>query len=95
MQTVRDAFPDFHNTIEELVAENQHVAARLTYHGTQRGEIFGVVPTGRRITYAGAAFFQITDGRITKGWVLGDRMSLLQQLGENFVADVAGAKVKK
>ena len=95
MQTVRDAFPDFHNTIEELVAENQSVVARLTYRGTHRGEILGVAPTGRKITYAGAAFFQIADGKITKGWVLGDRLSLLQQLVESSIADVAGAKVKK
>lgn len=82
MQTVRDAFPDFHNTIEELVAEGEHVVARLTYRGTHRGEVFGIAPTGKKITYAGAAFFRINGGRITEGWVLGDRMSLLQQLRE-------------
>lgn len=95
MQTVRDAFPDFHNTIEELVAENQHVVARLTYGGTHQGEIFGIAPTGKKITYAGAAFFQIGGSRITEGWVLGDRMSLLEQLSENSVAVLAGTKVKK
>jgi steroid delta-isomerase-like uncharacterized protein len=95
MQTVRDAFPDFHNRIEELVAENQQVVARLTYHGTHSGEILGIAPMGKKITYAGAAFFQIAGGRITEGWVLGDRMSLLQQLGETSVSGLAEAKVKK
>lgn len=94
MQTVRDAFPDFHNTIEELVAENEHVVARLTYHGTHRGEIFSIAPTGKKITYAGAAFFQVAGGRITEGWVLGDRMNLLQQLGEPLVSGRRGTKVK-
>ena len=95
MQTVRDAFPDFHNKVEELVAENQHVVAHLTYHGTHRGEIFGIAPAGKKITYVGAAFFQIVGGRITEGWVLGDPKSLLQQLGDTSVASLAGAKVKK
>ena len=33
MQTVRAAFPDFHNRIEELIAEDDKVAALLTYTG--------------------------------------------------------------
>ncbi len=94
MQTVRDAFPDFHNTIEELIAEDRHVVARLTYHGTHRGEIFGIAPKGKKITYAGAAFFRINGGRITEGWVLGDRMSLLQQLREPLTPGRKRIKVK-
>jgi predicted ester cyclase len=81
MRKVQSAFPDFHNTIEEIVAENDRVIARTFYWGTHRGEIFGVAPTGKAITYAGAAFFRIEDGRITHGWVLGDLLSLLRQLG--------------
>ena len=95
MQTVRDAFPDFHNTVEQLVAENQHAVARLTYRGTNHGEIFGIAPTGKKIIYAGAAFFQIGRGRITEGWVLGDRMSLLQQLSEHPAPALEDTKVKK
>jgi len=44
MRQVLSAFPDFHNTIEEIVSENDGVVARLTYRGTHRGEIFGVAP---------------------------------------------------
>jgi hypothetical protein len=32
--------------------------------------------TGRRIEYAGAAFFQVRDGRVTDGLVLGDTAAL-------------------
>jgi len=34
---IRAAFPDFHNHIEELIAEGEKFAARLTYTGTHRG----------------------------------------------------------
>lgn len=95
MQTVRDAFPDFHNTVEQLVAENQRVVARLTYRGTQRGEIFGIAPTGKKIAYAGAAFFQVAGSRITEGWVLGDRMGLFQQLSEHSAPALQDTKVKR
>src|SRR5579859_2937209 len=46
MGTVQRAFPDFHNRIEELIAENDRVATRLTYSGTHRGEVLGIAPTG-------------------------------------------------
>jgi steroid delta-isomerase-like uncharacterized protein len=81
MRTVRAAFPDFHNQIEELVAEGDRVVARLTYTGTHSGGLFGVAATGRRISYAGVAIFRIAGGRIIEGWVLGDLHGLFRQLG--------------
>jgi steroid delta-isomerase-like uncharacterized protein len=81
MRKVQAAFPDFHNAIEEISAEDDRVIARTLYRGTHRGEIFGLAPTGKTITYAGAAFFRIEDGKIAHGWVLGDIVSLLRQLG--------------
>ena len=77
---VRKAFPDFHNTVEELIAEGDKVAACLTYSGTHRGEIFGIDPTLRPIQYIGTAIFVFRDNLITHAWVLGDRLELLQQL---------------
>jgi steroid delta-isomerase-like uncharacterized protein len=85
MRQVRAAFPDFHNTILELTAENDRVVARTFYRGTHRGEILGVAPTGKAISYAGAAFFRIADGKVIEGWVLGDLLGLLRQLGARSV----------
>jgi steroid delta-isomerase-like uncharacterized protein len=80
MRAVRRAFPDFHNRIEELLAEGDQVVARLTYTGTHQGELFGIGPTGRRVIYAGVAIFRVAGGRIVEGWVLGDVHGLVQQL---------------
>jgi steroid delta-isomerase-like uncharacterized protein len=80
MRLVQAAFSDFQNTVEESVAELDKVYARLTYRGTHRGELFGIPPTNRNITYAGAAFFTIFEGKISKGWVLGDALGVLRQL---------------
>lgn len=77
---IRDAFPDFHNEIEEIISEEAHAAARLTYSGTHKGALFGIPATGRAITYAGAAFFRFSDGKIDEIWVLGDRMALMEQI---------------
>ncbi len=81
MRRVQRAFPDFHNEITEMVAERERVVGRLNYTGTHRGEIFGAAPTGKKISYAGAAFFRIKNGQIAEGWVLGDLAGLLGQLG--------------
>ena len=80
MRGVRRAFPDFHNRIEELIAENERVAARLTYTGTHQGEVLGIAPTGRQVSYAGMALFRVVDNRIAEGWVLGDVHELVRQL---------------
>jgi steroid delta-isomerase-like uncharacterized protein len=80
MRFVRAAFPDFHNHVEEMVAEGDRVFARLRYTGTHRGELFGIAPTGRAIEYAGAALFAIREGRIGRVWVLGHVDGLKRQL---------------
>ncbi len=80
---VRAAFSDFHNTIEDLIAEDNKVVARLTYNATHRGEIFGVAPTGKEIEYSGVAIFHIVDNKIVNGWVLGDTPSLMRQIGKS------------
>jgi steroid delta-isomerase-like uncharacterized protein len=81
MRQVQRAFPDFHNEILELAADEDRVVARLNYTGTHRGEIFGVAPTRKSNAYSGAAFFRIAHGRVAEGWVLGDLLTLLRQLG--------------
>jgi steroid delta-isomerase-like uncharacterized protein len=82
MRTVRGAFPDFHNRVEEMIAEGDRVVARLTYTGAHQGELFGIAATGRRVSYAGVAIFRIAEGYIAEGWVLGDVHGLVRQLGD-------------
>jgi steroid delta-isomerase-like uncharacterized protein len=73
---IRAAFPDFHNHIEELIAEGEKVAARLTYTGTHRGELLGFPATGNKITYSGIAIFEFAESKIVRGYVLGDTETL-------------------
>ncbi len=81
MRTIRDAFPDFHNAIDDIVATDDRAVARLTYTGTHKGPLLGHPATGQRIEYAGVAMFTMVGGKIAKVWVLGDRMALMQQIG--------------
>ncbi len=79
---VRSAFPDFKNSVEDIIAEEQKVAACLTFQGTHEGKIFGIEPTGRTIQFVGIGVFVFRADLISHIWVLGDRLSLLQQLSD-------------
>lgn len=75
------AFPDFRIELEELVAEGDKVCARATSRGTHSGPMFGIAPTGRKITMHGFTMVRVADGRIQESWVTNDVLGLLAQLG--------------
>jgi steroid delta-isomerase-like uncharacterized protein len=82
VRRVRDAFPDWHNQIDELFSTGDRAAARLTWTGTHAGEFLGIPPTGRRVSYVGAALFRVAGGRIADAWVVGDTQRLWQAIGQ-------------
>ena len=59
----RRAFPDLTWTVEDVVAEGDRVALRLTLHGTHRGEFRGIATNGRRVTMQEMVFWRVTNGR--------------------------------
>jgi steroid delta-isomerase-like uncharacterized protein len=77
----RGSFPDWHSTLEELIAEGDRVAERWTGRGTHRGELQGIPPTGKRVEVPGSVFYRIVDGKIVEFRGLFNMMSLMQQLG--------------
>ena len=78
---VRAGSSDFHNEILDLVADGDRAAARLRYTGSHTGPLAGLPATGRRFSYAGAAFFTGDARQLTSAWVLGDLTALREQLG--------------
>ncbi|HEU0288216.1 MAG TPA: ester cyclase [Nocardioidaceae bacterium] len=80
VREVTTALGDYRCEIESILAEAHRVAARMTFSGVHRGRLLDVPATGRRVSWAGAAFFTFADGLITDLWVLGDVDSLRRQL---------------
>ena len=78
---MRGGFPDLQWTLEDVVAEQEHVAARYTMRGTHRGAFFGVPPTGRPITVQSMAFYQIAGGQFVEEHGLPDMLGLMRQIG--------------
>lgn len=77
----RSAFPDFHMTIEDLIAEADLVVGRFTQGGTHRGEFMGVAPTGRQVQFTETGILRIAGGQVVESWYETDMLGLLQQLG--------------
>lgn len=77
----RTAFPDFHMTIEDLIAEEDKVVARFTETGTHQGEFMGIAPTGRRISITEIGILRLVNNKVAESWYEVDMLSLMQQLG--------------
>jgi len=77
------ALPDVHYTVEDLLAEGDKVAVRLTVTGTQHGAFMGIPPTGKHTTVTESAISRIVGGKIAEHWSETDMLGLMQQLGVN------------
>ena len=75
------ALPDFHYTIEDVLANGDKVAVRLTAQGTQQGEFMGIPPTGKQATWGEMHIGRMQNGKIVEHWGQIDNMGMLQQLG--------------
>lgn len=75
------AFPDFSVTVEDVIAEGDKVAARVTNRGTNTGSFLGQPPTGRTAEWTTVAIFRVADGLLVERWGAIDAMALFAQLG--------------
>lgn len=73
--------PDWHTEINDLIAEGDKVAARITMAGTHTGNFWGIPATGKRVEFGGIYIVRIANGKIVEHWGEEDGLSLLQQLG--------------
>lgn len=82
----RTVFPDFHFTVESMIAEEDRVMVRMTWRGTQKAEcrtVLGIdiAPTGRSVAVAEFSEFHLSNGKIVEYWYLQDALGMLEQLG--------------
>ncbi|PSR53291.1 hypothetical protein AHMF7605_06975 [Adhaeribacter arboris] len=74
------AFPDLHMTVEELIAENETVVARVRVTGTQQGEFWGIAPTNKFISIQEVFIVKVVNNWVVEARPLPDLHSLFQQL---------------
>jgi steroid delta-isomerase-like uncharacterized protein len=78
---MRQGFPDIQWTLEEMVSEEDKIAARFTMRGTHEGPFFGVPPTGREIVVEALNLYHLSAGKIVEEYGHPDMLGLMQQIG--------------
>lgn len=77
----RGAFPDVHFEIDQMVAQGDWVATRVTGRGTHLGRPFmGIEPTGLRVSWSSMGMFRVAGGKIVEHHGVPDLAGLRQQL---------------
>ncbi len=75
------AFPDFHVTIEDMIAEGDKVVSRVTAWGTHQGDFMGIAPTGKQFEVTAIIISRYAGGKMVEGWLVNDVLGMMQQIG--------------
>jgi predicted ester cyclase len=78
---VYKGFPDYNETIEDIIAEGDKVCVRLKITATHTGEYLGLAPTGKKVIILATQIWSIIDGTVVEGWGVADSLDAYRQLG--------------
>ncbi len=74
------AIPDLAFTIDLLLSDPPHIAARLVFDCHPVGALFGLPVHGRRVRFTENVFYQFNAGRIVSVWSVIDTAAIAAQL---------------
>lgn len=75
------ALPDVQITVHDMVQQPGKVGVRAEISGTHLGELFGIAPTGKPVSFRLHEFHTLAGGVITATWHMEDWYCLFMQLG--------------
>jgi steroid delta-isomerase-like uncharacterized protein len=78
---VMQGLSDARMTVDDVIAEGDRVAVRLTSHGRHDGEFMGMPASGREYDISETHIFRIADGKVAEHWRDADMLGLMQQIG--------------
>ena len=81
MVALRQAFPDLHVTVDEMLSDGDKVVIRSTMKGTHKGTFMNIPATGKPISVEGIDIVRISYGRAVEHWGVTDNLTMMQQLG--------------
>jgi predicted ester cyclase len=74
------AIPDLVFTIDFIVSEPPHIAARLVFDCMPKGELFGLPVNGKRVSFTENVFYRFTNEKIETVWSVIDKAAIAPQV---------------
>jgi steroid delta-isomerase-like uncharacterized protein len=81
IKRVSAGLSDAEMRIDDMIAEDDRVAVRLTSSATQSGPFMGLPSSGKRYTIGEIHIFRIRDGKVAEHWHQADFLGMMRQLG--------------
>jgi predicted ester cyclase len=76
------ALPDLHIAIHDMVQQPGKIAVRAEISGTHLGALFGIAPTGKKVSFRLHEFHTVANDLVTTTWHMEDWFGLFLQLGQ-------------
>jgi steroid delta-isomerase-like uncharacterized protein len=75
------AFPDLHFVEEDIVVQGNRAVLVWKAHGTHKGKLMNIPPTGRNVAVRGTSVLTVRDGKVARGLYIWDVAGLLRSIG--------------
>lgn len=79
----RNAFPDWNESINDLIAEGTRLVSLYRSTGTQQGRYDTVPPSGNKVDILETSIYHIEHGRIVEEWAFWDEILFQRQMKES------------
>ena len=73
IELVRRAFPDWTETVEDIIIEGDKAVSRYISTGVHTAPFFDLAPTGERVRMNEISIFRVRNGRVAEQWCVTDR----------------------
>lgn len=81
LAALKEANPDLHAEVNDMVAAGDLVITELTWSGTHTGEYFGIPATENPVAHPGIVVRRLENGLIVESWEMWDDLTFLNSLG--------------
>jgi predicted ester cyclase len=72
--------PDLHFSVQLLVSDPPHIASRLHFICTPKGQFLGLPVDGKRVSFAENVFYRFQEDKIEQVWSIIDKAAIEAQL---------------
>lgn len=81
IKTFYTSFPDYKHEIQDFIAADDKVVAKLSYSGTFAKKFMDIKPNGAKFSYKGIHIFQFANNKVSNFWGVEDELGMMTQLG--------------